>query len=143
MSFPLCKDYNYELNHYCETCDKLVCLHCTENEHDEHTCDIISNMATQYHKELKEVTAPVDEMIKDLSEAHDNIGKLTKKLRQQGCEVDKKINKHYVEVVRKLMKQKEQLKQRAHDAVSEKEKALRAQLGEVEYAQAEVLSMKG
>ena len=40
------------------------------------------------------------------------------------------------------MKQKEQLKQQAHDAVSQKEKALRAQLGEVEYAQAEILRMK-
>ena len=141
VSFPLCKDHNYELNHYCETCDKLVCLYCTE-EHNGHTHDTISNMATQYRKELKEVTAPVDELIKDLSEAHDNIDKMVKKLRQQGGEVDKKIDKHCVEMVRKLMKQKEQLKQQAHDAVSEKEKTLRAQLGEVKYAQAEVLSMK-
>ena len=138
----LCKDHNYKLNHYCETCDKLVCLYCTVNEHNGHIHDTVSNMATQYCKELKEVTAPVDEMIKDLSEAHDNIDKMTKKLRQQGCEMDKKIDKHYVEMVRKLMKQKEQLKQRAHDAVSEKEKASRAQLGEVECVQAEVLSMK-
>ena len=138
----LCKDHNYELNHYCETCDKLVCLYCTEEEHNGHTHDTVSNMATQYRKELKEVTAPVDEMIKDLSEVHDDIDKMTKKLRQQGSEVDKKIDKHYVEMVRKLMKQKEQLKQQAHDAVSEKEKALRAQLGEVECVQAEVLSMK-
>ena len=138
----LCKDHDYELNHYCETCDKLVCHYCTEEEHNGHTHDTVSNMATQYRKELKEVTAPVDEMIKDLSEAHDNIDKMTKKLRQQGGEVDKKIDKHYVEVVRKVMKQKEKLKQQAHDAVSEKEKASRAQLGEVECVQAEVLSMK-
>ena len=40
------------------------------------------------------------------------------------------------------MKQKEELKQQAHDAVSQKEKTLRVQLGGVEYAQAEVISMK-
>ena len=34
------------------------------------------------------------------------------------------------------------MKQQAHDAVSQKEKALTVQLEEVEYAQAEVLSMK-
>ena len=72
----LCKDHNYKLNHYCETCDKLVCLYCTEEEHNGHTHDTVSNMATQYRKELKEVTAPADEMIKDLSEAHDNIDKM-------------------------------------------------------------------
>ena len=65
-----------------------------------------------------------------------------KKIRRQSDEVDKKIDQHYDELIEKLMRQKDQLKQRAHDAVSQKEKALRAQLGEVEYAQAEVLSMK-
>ena len=95
-------------------------------------------MATKHRNELKEVTAPVDKMIRDLSEAHDNIDKMIKNLRRQGGEVDKEIDEHYDE----LMKQKEQLKQQAHDAVSQKEKALRVQLEEVEYAQAEVVSMK-
>ena len=40
------------------------------------------------------------------------------------------------------MKQKKQVKQQAHDAVSEKEKALTVQLEEMVYAQAEVLSIK-
>ena len=139
---PVCKDHNYELNHYCETCDKLVCLYCTVKEHNGHNHDTVNNMATKHRNELKDVTAPVDEMIRDLSEAHDNIDKMKKKIRRQGDEVDKKIDQHYNELVQKLMKQKEQVKQQAHDAVSQKEKALTVQLEEVEYAQAEVLSMK-
>ena len=142
VKIPPCKDHNYELNHYCETCDKLVCLYCTVKRHNGHNHDTINNMVTKHRNELKEVTAPVDEMIRDLSEAHDNIDKMGKKIRRQGDEVDKKIDQHYDELVQELMMQKEQLKQRAHDAVSQKEKALRVQLGEVEYAQAEVLSMK-
>ena len=139
---PVCKDHNYELNHYCETCDKLVCLYCTVKEHNGHNHDTVNNMATKHRNELKDVTAPVDEMIRDLYEAHNNIDKMKKKIRRQGDEVDKKIDQHYNELVQKLMKQKEQVKQQAHDAVSQKEKALTVQLEEVEYAQAEVLSMK-
>ena len=139
---PVCKDHNYELNHYCETCDKLVCLYCTVKEHNGHNHDTVNNMATKHRNELKDVTAPVDEMIRDLYEAYDNIDKMKKKIRRQGDEVDKKIDQHYNELVQKLMKQKEQVKQQAHDAVSQKEKALTVQLEEVEYAQAEVLSMK-
>ena len=142
VKIPPCKDHNYELNHYCETCDKLVCLYCTVKGHNGHNHDTVNNMATKHRNELREMTAPVDGMIRDLSEAHDNIDKMGKKIRQQGDEVDKKIDQHYDELVKKLMKQKEQMKQQAHDVVSQKEKALRAQLGEVEYAQAEVLSMK-
>ena len=139
---PMCKEHDIELLFYCETCDKLVCLYCTVKEHNGHNHDTVKKMATKHRNELKEVTAPVDEMIRNLSEAHDNIDKMGKKIRRQGDEVDKKIDQHYDELVKKLMKQKEQLKQRAHDAVSQKEKALRVQLGEVEYAQAEVLSVK-
>ena len=139
---PLCKEHDEQLKYFCETCEQLVCMYCTVKEHNGHNHDTVKKMATKHRNELKEVTAPVDEMIRDLSEAHDNIDEMGKKIRRQGDEVDKKIDQHYDELVKKLMKQKEQLKQRAHDAVSQKEKALRAQLGEVEYAQAEVLSMK-
>ena len=139
---PLCKEHDEQLKYFCETCEQLVCMYCTVKDHNGHNHDTVKKMATKHRNDLKEVTAPVDGMIRDLSEAHDNINKMGKKIRQQGDEVDKKIDQHYDELIQKLMKQKEQLKQQAHDAVSQKEKALRVQLEEVEYAQAEVLSMK-
>ena len=139
---PLCKEHDEQLKYFCETCEQLVCMYCTVKEHNGHNHDTVKKMATKHHNELKKVTAPVDGMIRDLSEAHDNIDNMRKKIRGQGDKVDKKIDQHYDELVQKLMKQKEQLKQQAHDAVSQKEKALRVQLEEVEYAQAEVLSMK-
>ena len=139
---PICKEHDIELLFYCETCEQLICMYCTVKEHNGHNHDTVKKMATKHRNELKDVTAPVNEMIRDLSEAHDNIDKMKKKIRRQGDEVDKKIDQHYNELIQKLMKQKEQVKQQAHDAVSQKEKALTVQLGEVEYAQAEVLSMK-
>ena len=142
IKVPLCKEHDEQLKYYCETCEQLVCMYCTVKEHNGHNHDTVKKMATKHRNELKEVTAPVDEMIRDLSEAHDNIDKMGKKIRRQGDEVDKKIDQHYDELVKKLMKQKEQLRQQAHDALSQKEKALRVQLEEVEYAQAEVVSMK-
>ena len=142
IQVPLCKEHDEQLKYYCETCEQLVCMYCTMNEHDGHNHDTVKKMATKHRNELKKVTAPVDGMIRDLSEAHDNIDKVKKKIRQQGDELYKKIDQYYDELVQKLMKQKEQVKQQAHDAVSQKEKALTVQLEEVEYAQAEVLSMK-
>ena len=142
IKIPICKEHDEQLKYYCETCEQLICMYCTVKEHNGHNHDPVKKMATKYRNELKDVTAPVDEMIRDLSEAHDNIDKMKKKIRRQGDEVDKKIDQHYNELFQKLMKQKEQVKQQAHDAVSQKEKALTVQLEEVEYAQAEVLSMK-
>ena len=142
IQIPLCKEHNEQLKYYCETCEQPVCMFCTVKEHNGHNHDSMKKMATKHHNKLKEVTAPVDEMIRDLSKAHDNIDKMKKKIRQQGDEVDKKIDQHYSKLVQKLMKQKEQLKQQAYDAMSQKEKALTVQQEEVEYVQAEVRSMK-
>jgi len=138
----ICKEHDIELLFYCETCEQLVCMYCTVKDHNGHNHDTVKKMAGKHRQELKEIIAPVEEMITSLSEAHDNIDKIKVKIRQQGEEVNKKIDQHYGELVQKLMEQKEQLKQQVHDTVSQKEKAVTTQLEEVENVQAEMLSMK-
>ena len=142
MKIPICQEHDEQLKYYCETCEQLVCMYCTVKDHNGHNHDTVKKMADKHRQELKEITAPVEEMITSLCEAHDNIDKMKVKIRQQGDEVNKKIDQHYDELVQKLMEQKEQLKQQVHDTVSQKEKAVTTQLEEVECAQAEMLSMK-
>jgi len=89
LKIPLRKEHDEQLKYYCETCEQLVCMYCTVKEHNGHNHDTVKKMAGKHRNELKEVTAPVDEMIRDLCEAHDNIDKMKKKIRQQGDEVDK------------------------------------------------------
>ena len=138
----MCREHDIELLFYCETCDQLVCMYCTVKDHNGHDHDTVKKMVGKHRQELKKITAPVEEMIRGLSDTHDNIENTRKKIRQQGDEVNKKIDQHYDGVIQKLMEQKEQLKQQVHDTVSQKVKAVTTQLEEVEYAQAEVLSMK-
>ena len=138
----MCREHDIELLFFCETCDQLVCMYCTVKDHIGHNHDTVKKMVSKHRQELKKVTAPVEEMIRGLSTTHDNIEKMGKKIKQQGGEVHKRIDQHYDGVIQKLMQQKERLKQQVDDAASQKVKAITTQLGEVEYAQAEVLSMK-
>ena len=138
----VCSEHDYELKHYCESCDKLVCLYCTVKDHKDHNHDIVKNVASKHRQELKKITAPVEEMIRGLSDTHDDVVKMRKKIRQQGNEINMKIDQHYDRVFQKLMEQREELKQQVRDTVSQKEKAVTTQLEEVECAQAEVLSVK-
>ena len=142
VKIPLCKEHDEQLKYYCETCDELVCMYCTVKKHNGHHHDSVKQMATKHRNELKKITDPVEGMIKNLSEAHDNIEKMKKKIRRRGEEVDKKIDRYYDEQIEKLMKQKDEVKQQAHDAVSPKEKAVTTQLEEVTLMQAELTSMK-
>ena len=138
----MCREHDIELLFYCETCDQLVCMYCTVKDHNGHNHDTVKKMVGKHKEELKKFTAPVEDMIRGLSDTHDNIENMRKKIRQQGDEVNKKIDQHYDGVIQKLMEQKEQLKQQVHDTVSQKVKAVTTQLEEVECVQAEVLSMK-
>ena len=138
----MCSEHDIELRFYCETCDQLVCMYCTVKDHNGHDHDTVKKVARKYRENLKKITAPIEVMIRSLSDTRDNIEKMRKKIRQQGDEVNKKIDQHYDGMIQKLIEQKEQLKQQVHDTVSRKVKAVTIQLEEVEYIQAEVLSMK-
>ena len=142
VKIPLCKEHDEQLKYYCETCDELVCMYCTVKKHNGHHHDSVKQMAPKHRNELKKITDPVEGMITNLSQAHENIEKMKKKIRRRGEEVDKKIDQYYDELLQKLMKQKDEVKQQAHDAVSQKEKAVTTQLGEVASMQAELMSMK-
>ena len=142
LKIPLCEEHDEQMKYYCETCDELVCVYCTVKKHSGHHHDSVKQMATKHRNELKKITDPVEGMIKNLSEAHDNIEKMKKKTRTRGEEVDKKIDQYYDEVLQKLMKQKDEVKQQAHDAVSQKEKAMITQLEEVASMQTKLMSIK-
>ena len=142
VKIPLCKEHDEQLKYYCETCDELVCMYCTVKKHNGHHHDSVKQMGTKHRNQLKKVTDPVEGMIKNLSEAHDNIEKMMKKTRSRGENVDKKIDRYYDKLLQKLMKQKDEVKQQARDAVSQKEKAMTTQLEEVASMQARLMSMK-
>ena len=139
---PLCEEHDEQLKYYCETCDELVCMYCTVTKHNGHNHGSVKQMGTKHRNQLKKITDPVEGMIRNLSEAHDDIEKMMKKTRRRGEEVDKKIDQYYDELLQKLMKQKDEVKQQAHDAVSQKEKAMITQMEEVASMQAKLMSMK-
>ena len=138
----MCREHDIELLFYCETCDQLVCMYCTVKDHNGHNHDTVKKMVDKHRQELKKITAPVEEMIRGLSNTHDNIEKMRKKIRQQGDEVNVKIDRHYDSVVQQLLEQREELKQQVRNTVSQKVKAVTTQLEEVECTQVELLSMK-
>ena len=142
VKIPLCKEHDEQLKYYCETCDQLVCMYCTVKKHNGHHHDSVKQLGTKHRNELKKITDPVEGMIKNLFEASDSIDKMMKMMKRRGEEVDKKIDRYYDELLQKLMIQKDEVKQQARDAVSQKEKAMITQLEEVTSMQAKLMSIK-
>ena len=115
----VCEEHSYELNHYCETCNKLVCLYCTIKEHSDHDHDTVNKKVSKQRDEMKKIAAPLEGMAENLSKAHDNVDNLKKRIQEQGKEIDTKIDEHYDELFKKLTAQKDQLKKELSVAVSQ------------------------
>ena len=131
-----------ELDYYCETCDKLLCIYCaTKKEHAEHTHELVEKMASKHRGILAEIITPVGEMSKSLSKAEANIVSTQKKIKEQASEIDQEIDKCYYEHLRKLNKHHKQLKEQLHDAVSQKETALKEQLQDMKSVQDELVKL--
>ena len=131
-----------ELDYYCKTCDKIVCLYCTVKDHVGHTHDIVEKTASEHRNVLRKIITPVDEMIENLSKAETSIVSTQEKIKEQANEIDQEIDKCYYEQLQELNKHHKQLKKQLHHAVSEKEKALKEQLNDVTSVQDELKNVK-
>ena len=132
-----------ELDYYCETCDKLICIYCTTTkEHAGHTHELLNEMAAKHRGVLAEVIAPVDEMIENLSKAEANIVSTQEKIKEQANEIDQEIDKCYYEQLKEPNKRHKQLKEQLHNAVLRKDEALKKQLEEMKSVQDELVGLK-
>ena len=131
-----------ELDYYCKTCDKIVCLYCTVKDHVGHTHDIVEKTASEHRNMLMKIIAPVEEMSENLSKAEANIVSTQEKIKEQASEIDKEIDKCYVEQLKELNEHHKQLKKQLRDAVSQKEDALKEQLKDVTSLQDELKGVK-
>ena len=47
-----CSSHGKPLEVYCDTCDKLICQHCTIKKHRDHKCDTITNAFPRHKKQM-------------------------------------------------------------------------------------------
>ena len=139
--FPTCQKHDLELEYYCETCEKLVCVQCT-GEHEDHKYDVVKKFASKCQSELQEATASLEIMIKGISKLHNSIEVVKKAIRQQYDEINEEIDIYYDEVIENLLKQKKQVKRQVQVTVFQKEKVLTEQLEEVSTLQENIMNVK-
>ena len=101
----------------------------------------MKQLAEKHREELKTATTPIKGMIDTLSEACENLDKAMKEIQNGGDEVEKDIDQHYDEMIQKLVKQKEEMKQHLQYTVSQKAKAIALQREELKCMQEKLLSI--
>ena len=138
----LCQEHDMELNFYCGTCEQLVCHYCTTTDHNGHEHNTVKKMANKNRAELDCIIKPVEEMIGELSKAHQKVTTTREKVEIQATEVDQQIDDYYDQLQRRLQQQREELKKELHEVSTQKKKALSLQLEQMKHAQGQLESMK-
>ena len=111
-------------------------------DHVGHTHDIVEKTASEHRNVLMKIIAPVEEMSEKLSKAEANIVSTQEKIKEQASEIDQEIDKCYVEQLKELNEHHKQLKKQLHDAVSQRENALKEQLNDITSLQEELKGIK-
>ncbi|XP_065908814.1 tripartite motif-containing protein 2-like [Dysidea avara] len=138
------KHDTHVLTLFCETCEVLICDYCAlkKEEHFDHVHDTVKTMAIKHRNSLREIAVKGDEILSDLCRIHDHIEIAIKRIKKQGDDFITDIDQVYDDLIQNLIKQRDLVKQEVHDAVSQKEKIVTAQLEEVELLQADVVAVK-
>ena len=140
--FALCQEHQLDLKFYCETCDQLVCQNCITNGHFNHDCDTVKKMATKHRKDLDKIMEPVERMAAELSISHKKLSDTRDKIEAQADDIDKEIDRYYIELQQRLHQQRDKLKERLHIASRQKVNDVMSQLEQMEQTQAQLESIK-
>ena len=134
-----CKQHDNEMQYYCETCEEMICFHCTVKNHTGHSHDTIKKIANKY--KLTSET-DIDTMISSFSEAYNDAKTTKENIKKQGSEVNRKIDSYYDTVVEKLMEQRQQMMQEVQCTVTRAEKMLATYLDELQFALTQLTQLK-
>jgi len=137
-----CKDHENEISYYCETCNDLVCFHCTVEDHNGHKYNSLKRTTNEFKRRLRENTTIIDTMITDLAEACENFKTKIENLKKQGREAHKQIDSYYNELCQQLMDQKRQKMEEVSQTIATVEKSSVTQLGEIQITLTQLNQLK-
>ena len=76
-----------ELDLYCETCEELICLHCTVKKHKDHQYDLVVDTFETHKAEMTAAVEPIENHISIASEALEQLRARLQELDDQGDDI--------------------------------------------------------
>ena len=134
-----CTDHNKPLEIFCETCEELICQHCTVKNHKDHDYDVVIDTYKKHRGILeKSSVQPLNEQNDRLTQDKTSLINRKKEITQQG-EMTKENIHHIIDQLKRALDETERkLTGEVDVAVQHKVYVLDHQIKEVETALGEV-----
>ena len=129
-----------ELDLYCETCEELICLHCTVKLHKDHQYDLVGDTFERHKEEMTTCVEPVENDLSITSKAKEQIGVRMQELDDQRAADKADIQQEIRQLQEVLEERKVELFKRVDQHVERKKKNLAAQMDEVETIETQQMS---
>ena len=129
-----------KLDLYCETCEELICLHCTVKKHKDHQYDLVGDTFQRHKAEITASLEPVEKQLGVVSKALEQFDLRLHKLDDLQVAIEGNIQQQIRQLQELLEARKAKLIDQLQQYIQVKKKNLAAQKDEVETVHAQLAS---
>ena len=121
-----------ELELYCETCEELICLHCTVKKHKDHQYDLVVDTFETHKTEMTAAVEPLQNHVSIASKALEQLRARLQELDDQGADIKADIQRQIERFHELIEARMVELFNKVDQHVEMKKKNVVAQQDEVE-----------
>ncbi|XP_019859339.1 PREDICTED: RING finger protein nhl-1-like [Amphimedon queenslandica] len=123
----LCIDHGKPLEFFCETCDTIICSHCSVRNHKYHECDLITDSYTKNCQKLRECLSSVKEKKELLRKSLLTLAESQCEIKERGEGILEDIHEMVEEMVSVLRQSERKLIEQAKRVTNTKLEVLAGQ----------------
>ena len=124
---PTCSSHREPLVIFCETCDEVICQHCTVRIHRDHEYDLVNDSYPKHCQKLEECLSPVKGKMEDVKKVLSKIAKREGEIRERGEGVLEEIHEMVEEMMNVLRESERKLSEEAKRVTDAKLEVLSGQ----------------
>ena len=124
---PTCSSHRESLVIFCETCDEVICQHCTVRIHRDHEYDLVNDSYPKHCQKLEECLSPVKGKMEDVKKVLSKIAKREGEIRERGEGVLEEIHEMVEEMMNVLRESERKLSEEAKRVTDAKLEVLSGQ----------------
>ena len=124
---PTCSSHREPLVIFCETCDEVICQHCTVRIHRDHEYDLVNDSYPKHCQKLEECLSPVKGKMEDVKKVLSKIAKREGEIRERGEGVLEEIHEMVEEMMNILRESERKLSEEAKRVTDAKLEVLSGQ----------------
>ena len=137
-----CSKHNKPLVIFCETCEELICQHCTVHDHGDHDYDLVSDCYPKHCQELETSLQSVSDKVTAITDVLTALTERVNAIREQREVIKEEIHVMVKEMIDVLRQSEEQLTREVDtvtdnklQVLSEQKKSAEARLNQLKHCQ--------